>query len=462
MDYLNLTKNELIAIIEKQKEQKNDPSRDLFISNISHDIRTLLNAIYGNVQILKGSVNLNDNDKENINKIMESSTHLIDLINDIIDISKNDGEDKVILSEFNLNDFLTNIYSIFESIASSKNLTLILKNNCEKSTIIKYDKNKLFYTFLNLLSNAVKFTHKGSITIQTKYEKDLILFEIIDTGIGIKKGMIPKILKNYVQVTSENKSKGTGLGLGIAVKNLKLLDSKLEISSVYGKGSTFSFVLKHINNKKRYLSMENDIFSIKEIRKIIGKQNFDILIYSKDEDQLVILKNYFLLKNISYKIVLDIKDIESLIDANKNQIVFIDTQNTIGFELDNLQKLKKRFEKVIWVSLTASVMSKDLNLINENFTTYIVKPYSYIDLDQVLILFTKQQFEYINTKKIGVNASLIIDDNLKQDIINQSMLCHYKNTFDLIETIDDQNTKKRLIDLVENYDFDEIIMEIKK
>lgn len=462
MDYLNLTKNELIAIIEKQKEQKNDPSRDLFISNISHDIRTLLNAIYGNVQILKGSVNLNDNDKENINKIMESSTHLIDLINDIIDISKNDGEDKVILSEFNLNDFLTNIYSIFESIASSKNLTLILKNNCEKSTIIKYDKNKLFYTFLNLLSNAVKFTHKGSITIQTKYEKDLILFEIIDTGIGIKKGMIPKILKNYVQVTSENKSKGTGLGLGIAVKNLKLLDSKLEISSVYGKGSTFSFVLKHINNKKRYLSMENDIFSIKEIRKIIGKQNFDILIYSKDEDQLVILKNYFLLKNISYKIVLDIKDIESLIDANKNQIVFIDTQNTIGFELDNLQKLKKRFEKVIWVSLTASVMSKDLNLINENFTTYIVKPYSYIDIDQVLILFSKQQFEYTNTKKIGVNPSLIIDDNLKQDIINQSMLCHYKNTFDLIETIDDQNTKKRLIDLVENYDFDEIIMEIKK
>ena len=462
MDYLNLTKNELIAIIEKQKEQKNDPSRDLFISNISHDIRTLLNAIYGNVQILKGSVNLNDNDKENINKIMESSTHLIDLINDIIDISKNDGEDKVILSEFNLNDFLTNIYSIFESIASSKNLTLILKNNCEKSTIIKYDKNKLFYTFLNLLSNAVKFTHKGSITIQTKYEKDLILFEIIDTGIGIKKGMIPKILKNYVQVTSENKSKGTGLGLGIAVKNLKLLDSKLEISSVYGKGSTFSFVLKHINNKKRYLSMENDIFSIKEIRKIIGKQNFDILIYSKDEDQLVILKNYFLLKNISYKIVLDIKDIESLIDANKNQIVFIDTQNTIGFELDNLQKLKKRFEKVIWVSLTASVMSKDLNLINENFTTYIVKPYSYIDIDQVLILFTKQQFEYIDTKVIEEKNSLIIDDNLKQDIINQSMLCHYKNTFDLIETIDDQNTKKRLIDLVENYDFDEIIMEIKK
>lgn len=462
MDYLNLTKNELIAIIEKQKEQKNDPSRDLFISNISHDIRTLLNAIYGNVQILKGSVNINDNDKENINKIMESCTHLIDLINDIIDISKNDGEDKIILSEFNLNDFLTNIYSIFESIASSKNLTLILKNKCEKSTVIKYDKNKLFYTFLNLLSNAVKFTHKGSITIQTKYEKDLILFEIIDTGIGIKKGMIPKILKNYVQVTSENKSKGTGLGLGIAVKNLKLLDSKLEISSVYGKGSTFSFELKHINNKKRYLSMENDIFSIKEIRKIIGKQNFDILIYSKDEDQLVILKNYFLLKNISYKIVLDIKDIESLIDANKNQIVFIDTQNTIGFELDNLQKLKKRFEKVIWVSLTASVMSKDLNLINENFTTYIVKPYSYIDLDQVLILFTKQQFEYIDTKVIEEKNSLIIDDNLKQDIINQSMLCHYKNTFDLIETIDDQNTKKRLIDLVENYDFDEIIMEIKK
>ena len=462
MDYLNLTKDELISIIERLKDQKNDQARDLFISNISHDIRTLLNAIYGNAQILNSAVNLDKNHTKNIHKIMDASTHLIDLINDIIDISKNSGNDKVILCEFNLNDFLNNIFSIFESIASSENLTLSLDNTIEKSTIIKCDKNKLFYTFLNLLSNAVKFTEKGSIKIKTHYGKNQIFFEIIDTGIGIEKEMIDEILKNYVQASTINKDKGTGLGLGIAVQNINLLGSKLEISSIYGEGSTFSFSLKHIKDQKLFLTTEDDIFSIKEIKAIIGKQKFDIFVYSKDEDQLEIMKIYFSLKNISYKILLDLKDIESCIDLNENQIVFIDTTNIIGFELLKLHELKKEFEKVVWVALTASVMGKDLNSMNENFTTYIVKPYSFIDIDQVLILFSKQKFEYIDIQEINENTNLIIKDTLKQDIINQSKLCHYKNTFDLIELVDDKNTKKRLIELLENYDFDKIIMEIKK
>lgn len=462
MDYSNLTKNELITIIENLKEQKNDQSRDLFISNISHDIRTLLNAVYGNVQILNGAINLDENQKKSINKIMETSHHLIDLINDIIDISKNSGDDKVILCEFNLNDFLNNIFSIFESISLSKNLTLYLENDVEKNTVIKCDKNKLFYIFLNLLSNAIKFTSKGSITIKSKSIDNQITFDIIDTGIGIKEEMMTEILKNYVQVSSVDKSKGTGLGLGIAVENIKLLGSKLKISSTYKLGSTFSFSIKYAENQKSFVSTSDDVFKIKEIKKIIGKQNFEVLVYSKDEDQLGIIKNYFLLKNISYKVLLDLKDIESLIDLNKNQIVFVDTINTISSDFKKLNRLKKKFESVVWVAMTASIMSSDLKNINENFTTYIVKPYSFIDIDQVLILFSKQQFEYIDGVKINQNKNLKIDENIKEDIINQSKLCHYNNTLDLILRIDDESTKERLINLLENYDFDEIIMEINK
>ena len=462
MDYSNLTKNELITIIENLKEQKNDQSRDLFISNISHDIRTLLNAVYGNVQILNGAINLDENQKKSINKIMETSHHLIDLINDIIDISKNSGDDKVILCEFNLNDFLNNIFSIFESISLSKNLTLYLENDVEKNTVIKCDKNKLFYIFLNLLSNAIKFTSKGSITIKSKSIDNQITFDIIDTGIGIKEEMMTEILKNYVQVSSVDKSKGTGLGLGIAVENIKLLGSKLKISSTYKLGSTFSFSIKYAENQKSFVSTSDDVFKIKEIKKIIGKQNFEVLVYSKDEDQLGIIKNYFLLKNISYKVLLDLKDIESLIDLNKNHIVFVDTINTISSDFKKLNRLKKKFESVVWVAMTASIMSSDLKNINENFTTYIVKPYSFIDIDQVLILFSKQQFEYIDGVKINQNKNLKIDENIKEDIINQSKLCHYNNTLDLILRIDDESTKERLINLLENYDFDEIIMEINK
>lgn len=465
MDYSNLTKSELITIIETLKEQKSDQSRDLFISNISHDIRTLLNAIYGNAQILNNSQNLEKNHKKSVDKIMDASIHIIDLINDIIDLSKNSGSDKVVLCEFNLNDFLNNIFSIFESIVLSKEVTLKLENNINKNTVIKCDKNKLFYIFLNLLSNAVKFTPKGSITIKAiDQNKDQILFEIIDTGIGIKENLINKIVNNYVQASIDDNVKGNGLGLGIAVKNIQLLGSKLDISSVYGQGSSFLFALKHNKNQKSFVSTQDDIFSIKEIKTIIGKQNFDIVIYSKDEDQISIMKNYFLLKNISYKILSDVRDIEYFINSNKNQIVLVDTKNIIDLEFKRFHELKERFGKVIWVALSASVMSEDLNSISENFTTYIVKPYSFIDIDQVLILFTKQQFEYIDTdtKETDQNINIIIEDNLKEDIINESKMCHYKNTFDLINCIDDENTKTRLIELLENYDFDEIITEVSE
>lgn len=122
MDYSNLTKKELITIIEESRKKESDKHRDLFLSNISHDVRTLLNAIYGNAQILDNDNTLSVNNKKSVKKIINATSHMIDLINNIITLSKNSGNDKIILSQFNLKELLLNIYSIFKNLASSKGL----------------------------------------------------------------------------------------------------------------------------------------------------------------------------------------------------------------------------------------------------------------------------------------------------------------------------------------------------
>ena len=465
MNYSTLTKEQLVTIIYELENKNNNSSRDLFISNISHDIRTLLNAIYGNAQILNKADDLKQQHKTNVDKILDASSHMIDLINDIIDLSKNSGDDKVILCEFNLNDFLNNIFSIFETVTLSKDIKLKLENKTDRSTMIKCDKNKLFYIFLNLLGNAVKFTKKGTVLIKATYEEkgeDKILFEIIDTGIGIKEDMVDKILDNYVQASLEHNAQGSGLGLGIANKNIQLLGSKLNISSELNKGSNFSFSIKYIKKQKSFVSIQDDIFEIQEIKTIKNDQNFTILVYSQDKDQIAILKEYFTLKSISYKIVIDIDDIEDLIEQNLANMIFIDTAKLTNIQLNTLKNIKSNYIEFVLIAFTASVMSVDLNKINDIFTTYIVKPYSFIDIDQALILFSKQKFEYISKNNEQKTSNIIIEDNLKKDIIKQSKLCHYKNTLDLVNQIEDDHTKKTITAFLENYDFDEIIMELNR
>ena len=211
MNYDHLTKKELISLIIDLKKNSYDNSRDLFISNISHDVRTLLNSIYGHTQVLSKDNSLQSNHQELVNKILDASSHMIDLINEIINISKNVGSGKLNLCTFDLNTLVANIYSIFESIALSKGIKIILNNKIPNDFIIKSDKNKLFYILLNIIGNAIKFTAKGSVTLNCeKNEDNSVLFEIIDTGIGIEHSLQKEILESYVRVEENSGYEGNG------------------------------------------------------------------------------------------------------------------------------------------------------------------------------------------------------------------------------------------------------------
>lgn len=459
MDYSNLTKEELITIIEESSKKESDKTRDLFLSNISHDVRTLLNAIYGNAQILDNDTTLSMDNKKSVKKIINATSHMIDLINNIITISKNSGNDKVMISSFNLKELLLNIYSIFKNVAFSKGLDFELNTNISKEYILKSDKNKLFYILLNLVGNAVKFTNKGFVSINCNISevKKTICFEIKDSGTGIEKSDITSLTNEYVRGENSKDIDGFGLGLGIVSKNLSLLESKLSIDSKLNKGSNFSFCIKCKKDSKTFVSTQEDIFEIEEIKSIKDPDSLIPIVYSCRKENISILNSYFSSRNIKYNEINNLDKLKSIEAKEINNIIFIDIDNLKKEEIKYLEKLKVKSKSISIIALTSLVMAKDLANINNISTTYIVEPYSFIDIDQVLIMFSNSEYEFVQRESLSTSFNIEIEDELKDKLILEANLGNYKVCNNLISQIVDNKTKECFISYLEDYEFDKIV-----
>lgn len=459
MDYSNLTKKELITIIEQSRKKESDKHRDLFLSNISHDVRTLLNAIYGNAQILDNDNTLSMDNKKSVKKIINATSHMIDLINNIITLSKNSGNDKIILSQFNLKELLLNIYSIFKNLASSKGLDFELNTNINKEYILKSDKNKLFYILLNLVGNAVKFTNRGFVSINCNISenKDSIIFEIKDSGSGINESDIINLSNEYVRGENSKDIDGFGLGLGIVNKNLTLLESELNISSKLNKGSEFSFSIKCQKNTKTFVSTQEDIFEIQEIKSIKDSDSLIPIIYSCRKENISILDTYFSTRNIKYKVINNIDKLKGIELNDINNMIFIDIDNINSEEINYLAKLKDENKDISIIALTSLVMARDLANINKISTTYIVEPYSFIDIDQVLIMFSSSEYDFVKKESTDTSFNIKIEEELKNSLVLESNLGNYKVCNKLIGQIVDNKTKEYLLDYLEEYEFDKIV-----
>ncbi|WP_172632568.1 PAS domain S-box protein [Methanohalophilus mahii] len=237
-----LLKGKLIA-------EENDRMKSEFITNMSHELRTPLNSVIGFSDVLLKEIKgeLNDSQKKYISNISKSGRHLLELINDILDLSKiEEGKMELQCEDFDLNSILSEVESIFSPQAAKKdiNLQFVLS---EKIPRIKGDKIKIKQVIFNLLTNAIKFTPKnGAISVIAKENDDNIIeVSVSDTGIGIPEAKLEDVFDPFIQVdasTSRNYG-GTGVGLSLAKKFVQMHDGKFCVESEVYKGSTFTFTI---------------------------------------------------------------------------------------------------------------------------------------------------------------------------------------------------------------------------
>ena len=243
----------LIEMLKDEQEKAHSANRakSVFLAQMSHDIRTPINAVLGmNEMILRETDN--PDIKDYSSNIKEAGTTLLALINTILDFSKIEDNKMEILSvEYETASVINNLVNSIYNRARSKGLYFEIDVDESLPSVLIGDDVRVTQVIMNLLTNAVKYTEKGTVTLSIRREKSDadsvdIRVTVTDTGIGIKKEEISGLFDSFPRLDEERNRniEGTGLGMAIVSRLLKMMGSKIEVDSVYGVGSTFSFTLR--------------------------------------------------------------------------------------------------------------------------------------------------------------------------------------------------------------------------
>lgn len=264
----NKNNSEKIKMIEERalEAEAASKAKSAFLANMSHEIRTPINAVLGlDTMIIRESkepeIQSYAVDIENAGQI------LLALINDILDLSKiESGKMEIIPYEYQLSSLIHDVINMITIKAQTKDLEVKLEMNNQLPSVLYGDDVRIRQVLVNLMNNAVKYTEKGSVTLKvdgTVDNEDVVLsFAVEDTGIGIKEEDMHKLFADFERIEEKRNRnvEGTGLGMSITVQLLSLMESKLKVNSVYGKGSVFSFEIRQgIRNKEAVGNLEKRI-----------------------------------------------------------------------------------------------------------------------------------------------------------------------------------------------------------
>ena len=375
----------LINTLKKKVKEANsaNEAKSKFLSVMSHEIRTPLNAIIGFVKILKDT-EANSIKKRYLDTIDSSSYLLMSVIDDILDISKiESGNFSIEAISYEPYTELYQLYDLYEKTASQNGITMVNSISMDMPIYLHGDILRLKQIISNLLSNAIKFTSKEkTIEFIVNYESDksMLYVEVKDEGIGIKKENIEKITQEFIQADDSTARKygGTGLGLSIVSRLLSLQNSKLEIKSKYGYGSSFYFHLP-VSLSTRKNDIEENI--------ILDFSNKKVLVAEDNKTNQLLIRIILEKMNIEVVIANDGQEAEDIMREDEFDLILMDINMPNKNGSEAMLEIKKFNEDIPIIALTANAVSGDKEkFINEGFDDYLAKP---IDNNKLTLVLSK-------------------------------------------------------------------------
>ncbi len=380
-------------------------AKSIFLANMSHELRTPLNVILGFAQVMAYDSSLTPTQQEDLQTIRRSGDHLLNLINDILDLSKiESGHSTIDESGFDLIALLHSLRNMFAERASSKGLDICLEIAPEVAQFIITDVQKLRQVLLNLLSNAIKFTEQGSITLQVNIDANdpetapitRLKFVVSDTGVGIALEELNAIFDAFVQAQAGKRlASGTGLGLTISRKLLQLMGGDITVSSTLGVGTTFTFTLPVRSTVAMTIADEQSDPVV--IKLAPGQLQRRILVVDdRPENRLLMVK---IMAQIGLKVreASDGEEAIALAQEWQPDLIWMDIRmpGLDGYEATRQIRRQKGGQKPIIIAISAQVSQTDhARALAAGCNDYISKPF------QEKLLFLKMA-EYLGLEYIS-------------------------------------------------------------
>lgn len=381
----------------KEKAEESDRLKSAFLANMSHEIRTPMNGILGFAELLKDPGLSDFQTQEYINLIRISGKRMLNIINDLIDISKvESGLMKLKFTTFNLNEQLDFLYNFFKNEAESRGLQIIANKTLKnEQSLIKSDKEKVLAVLTNLLKNAIKFSFKGKIEFGYTCKGNFLEFYVRDQGIGIPLSKQKAVFERFVQVESDSSRnyEGAGLGLSIAKAYVEMLNGKIHLISEEGEGTEFFFTIPFnpVVDESYHGGNPSVVIPVSESLK--GK--LKVVIADDDDIGIILISKMISPYAAEIFTVSDGNELVELVRKNpKINLVLVDVKMPRLNGLDATKMIRAFNKEIIIIAQTANAHSEDKEkAILAGCNNYVSKPIDKKRLVELIEKYADQMLE---------------------------------------------------------------------
>lgn len=429
------TEEELI--IARDKAEESNRTKSAFLASMSHELRTPLNSIIGFSQILRDDEHITSKNKHYLDMMYRSGAHLLDLINDILDISKIEaGQLELYYEQAFLADIIESVRSIFAVKAEEKELLFIIKTDSFCPMTIMTDARRLRQVLINLVGNAIKFTDNGSVKLivdVTSMSQEqgtvTLLFRVIDTGRGIETAQIERIFQPFMQQSSRY-SEGTGLGLAISSRIIDRMGGTIRVKSELNQGTEFSFEVTFTTND--FTSSQTPLHSKDDSQHLLSqdhnRQQIALIVDDVETNRILLS---VILESIGFECH-EAENGQQAIECMKSlnpSVIFMDLMMPIMDGKEAVEYIRQTMNDTITpiIAVTADVLSSTKeSLVDIGFNDMISKPFTIDQIHAVIFQYLEiPQQSDDNSEESHVTESNedVVDDTLTHKSITiQSIL----------------------------------------
>ncbi len=426
-----VTQSENAFIEQRQLAEQANQAKSMFLATMSHEIRSPLSAIIGFSDLLRKTKLSKEKAESCLISIQRNSKHLLHLINDILDITKIEAG-QLNIEQIDVSPFavLDEIQSAILVNATDKGLGFKVNYAFPLPEQIKTDPVRLKQILINLASNAIKFTEKGDINVNIACNKELglMIFDVIDTGIGLTFEQQEKIFESFTQADSSTTRKygGSGLGLNICKQLAQKLGGSISVDSTLGRGSKFSFDIR-----TGTISDDNLVYSLDHTSSPTNNSNLNpekklfgqILLAEDTIDNQNLIEMYVTDTGAKITIVENGEQAVKICETRNFDLVLMDMQMPVMDGIEATTKIRQRDTQIPIVSLTANAMKSDFErCIDAGANEFLTKPIDVVRFNQVL-------YKYLSSTKA---ANPTISKAKKLEQLTQNFLTKLPSRISLI------------------------------